>query len=75
LLRYGRVKVDGGRQGNYRTLGDIGHSVMEYVIYKHLPGFIAVNIVSQLVINSTAIKLKIVSGDNVTSYIYCSAQP
>jgi hypothetical protein len=32
LLRYGRVKVDGGRQGNYRTLGDIGHSVMEYVI-------------------------------------------
>ena len=25
------IKVDGRRQGNYRTLGDVGHSVMEYV--------------------------------------------
>ena len=32
LLRYSRIKVDGRRQGNYRTLGDIGHLVMEYVI-------------------------------------------
>ena len=31
MLRYSRAKVDGGRQGNYRTHGDVGHSVIEYV--------------------------------------------
>ena len=36
MLRYSRVKVDGGRQGNYRTLGDVGHSVMEYVNNKEV---------------------------------------
>jgi hypothetical protein len=33
LLKYSRIKVNSRRQGNYQTLSDVEHLVMEYVTY------------------------------------------